>query len=38
VAEDIGARTVTMPLFPAMVDSDVDHVCQAVTAAVATLV
>ena len=38
VAEDIGARTVTMPLFPAMADSDVDHVCQAVTAVVATLV
>ena len=29
-AEDIGARTVTLPLFPAMADSDVDRVCDAV--------
>ena len=26
-AEDIGRRTVTLPLFPAMQDSDVDRVC-----------
>jgi dTDP-4-amino-4,6-dideoxygalactose transaminase len=37
VAEDIGARTVTLPLFPAMADADVDRVCAAVTAAAATL-
>ncbi|VTU22360.1 UDP-4-amino-4-deoxy-L-arabinose--oxoglutarate aminotransferase [Variovorax sp. SRS16] len=37
VAEDIGARTVTLPLFPAMADADVDRVCAAVTAAVAAL-
>jgi dTDP-4-amino-4,6-dideoxygalactose transaminase len=37
VAEDIGARTVTMPLFPAMSDTDVDRVCHAVTAAIAAL-
>lgn len=29
VAEDIGRRTVTIPLFPAMADSDVDRVCAA---------
>ncbi len=29
-AEDIGRRTVTLPLFPAMADSDVDRVCDAV--------
>lgn len=29
VAEDIGRRTVTLPLFPAMQDSDVDRVCKA---------
>jgi dTDP-4-amino-4,6-dideoxygalactose transaminase len=28
-AEDIGARTVTLPLFPAMADEDVDRVCAA---------
>jgi dTDP-4-amino-4,6-dideoxygalactose transaminase len=27
VAEDIGRRTVTLPLFPAMTDADVDRVC-----------
>ena len=32
-AEDIGARTVTLPLFPAMADSDVDRVCAALAAA-----
>ena len=26
-AEDVGARTVTLPLFPAMSDADVDRVC-----------
>ncbi|HTH40480.1 MAG TPA: DegT/DnrJ/EryC1/StrS family aminotransferase, partial [Rhodocyclaceae bacterium] len=29
LAEDVGARTVTLPLFPAMADSDVDRVCAA---------
>jgi dTDP-4-amino-4,6-dideoxygalactose transaminase len=29
-AEDAGARTVTLPLFPAMQDNDVTRVCQAV--------
>jgi dTDP-4-amino-4,6-dideoxygalactose transaminase len=28
-AEDIGRRTVTLPLFPAMQDSDVERVCAA---------
>ncbi|MGE5467250.1 MAG: DegT/DnrJ/EryC1/StrS family aminotransferase [Ignavibacteria bacterium] len=28
-AEDIGRRTVTLPLFPAMADGDVDRVCSA---------
>ena len=37
VAEDIGARTVTLPLFPAMTDADVDRVCEAVTAVTGTL-
>lgn len=31
-AERIGARTVTVPLFPAMRDSDVDRVCESVGA------
>jgi dTDP-4-amino-4,6-dideoxygalactose transaminase len=31
VAEDIGRRTVTLPLFPAMADADVARVCQAVS-------
>jgi dTDP-4-amino-4,6-dideoxygalactose transaminase len=31
-AERIGARTVTLPLFPAMRDSDVDRVCESVGA------
>ncbi len=30
-AEDVGARTVTLPLFPAMQDSDVDRVCSALS-------
>jgi dTDP-4-amino-4,6-dideoxygalactose transaminase len=29
VAEDVGRRTVTLPLFPAMTDADVDRVCDA---------
>lgn len=37
VAEDIGARTVTLPLFPAMTDADVDRVCGAVAAVTAAL-
>jgi dTDP-4-amino-4,6-dideoxygalactose transaminase len=37
VAEDIGARIVTLPLFPAMNDADVDRVCDAVTAVTASL-
>lgn len=32
-AEDIGARTVTLPLFPAMSDADVDRVCAALNRA-----
>ena len=38
VAEDIGARTVTLPLFPAMTDADVDRVCAAVTVTTAALI
>jgi len=37
VAEDIGARTVTLPLFPSMADADVDRVCAAVTVAIGRL-
>jgi hypothetical protein len=33
IAEDIGRRTVTLPLFPAMADADVDRVCSALTEA-----
>ena len=29
VAERIGASTITLPLFPAMHDTDVDRVCDA---------
>jgi dTDP-4-amino-4,6-dideoxygalactose transaminase len=29
IAEDVGRRTVTLPLFPAMQDADVDRVCGA---------
>jgi dTDP-4-amino-4,6-dideoxygalactose transaminase len=36
VAEDIGRRTVTLPLFPAMADSDVDRVCDALSACLQT--
>lgn len=32
VAEDIGRRTITLPLFPAMQDSDVERVCHALAA------
>jgi len=37
VAEDIGRRTVTLPLFPAMDPTDVDRVCTAVKTALDTL-
>jgi dTDP-4-amino-4,6-dideoxygalactose transaminase len=37
VAEDIGARIVTLPLFPEMADADVDRVCAAVAASMAAL-
>lgn len=37
VAEDIGARTVTMPLFPSMTEADVDRVCAAVSFAINAL-
>ncbi len=36
-AEDIGSRTVTLPLFPAMLDSDVDRVCIALAATLSEL-
>ncbi|TDR82629.1 DegT/DnrJ/EryC1/StrS family aminotransferase [Paludibacterium purpuratum] len=31
IAEDIGARTITLPLFPAMRDEDIDRVCTALS-------
>ncbi|MEJ8811718.1 DegT/DnrJ/EryC1/StrS aminotransferase family protein [Variovorax ureilyticus] len=37
VSEDIGARTITLPLFPAMADADVDRVCDAVATVTAAL-
>ncbi|MGJ7498464.1 DegT/DnrJ/EryC1/StrS family aminotransferase [Variovorax sp. RT4R15] len=37
VAEDIGRRTLTLPLFPGMSDQDVERVCRATENAVATL-
>jgi len=37
VAEDIGARTVTMPLFPSMTEADVDRVCAAAGLAIEAL-
>jgi hypothetical protein len=37
VAEDIGARTITLPLFAAMDDLDVDRVCAAVAEVVADM-
>ena len=36
-AEDIGARTITLPLFPAMTDADVDRVVDAVATVTAAL-
>jgi hypothetical protein len=35
VAEDIGRRIVTLPLFPAMADADVDRVCSSLAATLA---
>ena len=35
-AEDIGRRTITLPLFPAMQDSDVDRVCIALVEVLAS--
>jgi dTDP-4-amino-4,6-dideoxygalactose transaminase len=35
VAEDIGRRIVTLPLFPGMADTDVDRVCSALAATLA---
>lgn len=35
VAEDIGRRIVTLPLFPAMADTDIDRVCSALAATLA---
>ena len=35
VAERIGEQTLTLPLFPAMTEADVEHVCTTVTAIVA---
>ena len=35
-AEDVGARTVTLPLFPAMQDADVDRVCATLTSVLAS--
>jgi hypothetical protein len=34
VAERIGEQTLTLPLFPAMTEADVEHVCATVTAVV----
>jgi hypothetical protein len=34
IAEDIGRRTVTLPLFPAMTDGDVDRVCSALAVSI----
>ncbi len=36
IAERIGAGTVTLPLFPDMLDADVDRVCEAVTTVLRT--
>ena len=36
VAEDIGRRTITIPLFPAMADDDVTWVCDAIAQALKT--
>jgi dTDP-4-amino-4,6-dideoxygalactose transaminase len=35
-AEDIGRRTITLPLFPAMQDGDVDRVCSALAEVLAS--
>jgi len=37
VSEDIGSRTVTLPLFPAMTLSDVDRVCAATASTISAL-
>ncbi|BCL75330.1 LPS biosynthesis-like protein [Jeongeupia sp. HS-3] len=34
-AEHVGASTISLPLFPAMIESDVDRVCDALTAVLA---
>jgi dTDP-4-amino-4,6-dideoxygalactose transaminase len=36
-AERIGARTVTLPLFPSMQDTDIDRVCSALTASLSEI-
>ena len=36
-AEDIGRRTITLPLFPAMQDGDIDRVCNALAATLSEL-
>ncbi len=36
IAEDIAERIVTLPLFPAMTDADVDRVCQAIETCLVT--
>ena len=36
-AEDIGRRTITLPLFPAMQDGDIDRVCSALAATLSEL-
>ncbi|MDE2600005.1 MAG: DegT/DnrJ/EryC1/StrS aminotransferase family protein [Rhodocyclaceae bacterium] len=37
VAESVGRRTITLPLFPAMLDEDVDRVCAALAACIQEL-
>jgi len=37
VSEDIGSRTITLPLFPAMTTADVDRVCTAAASTIAAL-
>lgn len=37
VSEDIGSRTITLPLFPAMTPSDVERVCSAVASTISAL-
>lgn len=36
-AEDIGRRTLTLPLFPAMLNSDIDRVCTALSASLSEI-